>query len=156
MSGPPDAPLEDDPAQTRTQSPRGISGGTMGPYRLLERLGEGGMGDVWLAEQTRPVRRQVAFKVIKPGMDTAQVVARFEAERQALALMDHPAIAKVFDAGATDRAGRISSWSRCAGESHHRLLRPATAHDPRSGSSCSCTSVRRCSTRIRKASSTAI
>ena len=58
-------------------------------------------GEVWLAEQTRPVRRQVALKVIKAGMDTAQVVARFEAERQALALMDHPAIAHVFDAGAT-------------------------------------------------------
>ena len=95
-------PLGDDPAQTQTQSRQAISCGTIGPYRLLERLGEGGMGEVWLAEQTRPVRRQVALKVIKAGMDTAQVVARFEAERQALALMDHPAIAKVFDAGATD------------------------------------------------------
>jgi eukaryotic-like serine/threonine-protein kinase len=74
---------------------------TIGPYRLLQRLGEGGMGEVWLAEQTRPVHRQVALKVIKAGMDTAQVVARFDAERQALALMDHPAIARVFDAGAT-------------------------------------------------------
>ncbi len=59
------------------------------------------MGEVWLAEQTKPVKRQVALKVIKAGMDTAQVVARFDAERQALALMDHPAIARVFDAGAT-------------------------------------------------------
>jgi non-specific serine/threonine protein kinase/serine/threonine-protein kinase len=73
----------------------------IGPYRLLGKLGEGGMGEVWLAEQTEPVRRKVALKVIKQGMDTKQVVARFEAERQALALMDHPAIAKVFDAGAT-------------------------------------------------------
>ena len=73
----------------------------IGPYRLLQLVGEGGMGEVWLAEQTRPVHRQVALKVIKAGMDTAQVVARFEAERQALALMDHPAIARVFDAGAT-------------------------------------------------------
>jgi non-specific serine/threonine protein kinase/serine/threonine-protein kinase len=73
----------------------------IGPYRLLQRVGEGGMGDVWLAEQTRPVHRQVALKVIKAGMDTAQVVARFEAERQALALMSHPAIAQVFDAGVT-------------------------------------------------------
>jgi non-specific serine/threonine protein kinase/serine/threonine-protein kinase len=74
---------------------------SIGPYRLLQPVGEGGMGTVWLAEQTRPVRRQVALKIIKAGMDTAQVVARFEAERQALALMDHPAIARVFDAGAT-------------------------------------------------------
>jgi non-specific serine/threonine protein kinase/serine/threonine-protein kinase len=74
---------------------------TIDGYRLLQRVGEGGMGEVWLAEQVRPVRRQVAFKMIKAGMDTAHVVARFEAERQALAVMDHPAIAKVFDAGAT-------------------------------------------------------
>src|SRR5262245_66505656 len=73
----------------------------IGPYRLLERIGEGGMGEVWLAEQARPVQRQVALKVIKAGMDTAQVLARFDAERQALALMDHPAIARVFDGGAT-------------------------------------------------------
>ena len=72
-----------------------------GPYRFLQRLGEGGMGEVWLAEQLRPVRRQVAIKIVKAGMDTAQVVARFEAERQALAVMDHPAIAKVFDGGTT-------------------------------------------------------
>jgi serine/threonine protein kinase/tetratricopeptide (TPR) repeat protein len=72
-----------------------------GPYRFLQRLGEGGMGEVWLAEQLRPVRRQVAIKVVKAGMDTAQVVARFEAERQALAVMDHAAIAKIFDGGST-------------------------------------------------------
>jgi serine/threonine protein kinase len=70
-----------------------------GPYKLLQKLGAGGMGDVWLAEQERPVKRRVALKVIKAGMDSAQVVARFEAERQALALMDHPNIAKVLDAG---------------------------------------------------------
>jgi non-specific serine/threonine protein kinase/serine/threonine-protein kinase len=73
----------------------------LGSYHLLQRVGEGGMGEVWLAEQTAPVRRRVALKVIKAGMDTAQVVARFEAERQALALMDHPSIAHVFDAGTT-------------------------------------------------------
>src|SRR5229473_4461998 len=74
---------------------------SFGPYRLLQRLGEGGMGEVWLAEQSKPVRRRVALKLIKAGMDTREVVARFESERQALALMDHPAIAKVFDAGST-------------------------------------------------------
>src|SRR5271170_2900780 len=73
----------------------------IGPYQLLQLIGEGGMGQVWLAEQKQPVRRRVALKLIKVGMDTREVVARFESERQALALMDHPAIAKVFDAGAT-------------------------------------------------------
>ena len=67
----------------------------IGPYRLLQRLGEGGMGEVYEAQQTEPVRRRVALKIIKRGMDTKQVVARFEAERQALAMMDHPAVAKV-------------------------------------------------------------
>jgi len=74
---------------------------SFGPYRLLQRLGEGGMGEVWLAEQSKPVQRRVALKLIKAGMDTREVVARFESERQALALMNHPAIAKVFDAGST-------------------------------------------------------
>jgi eukaryotic-like serine/threonine-protein kinase len=78
-------------------------GTVIGPYKLLEQIGEGGMGAVFMAEQVHPVRRRVALKVIKPGLDTAQVVARFEAERQALALMDHPNIARVFDAGSTDR-----------------------------------------------------
>src|SRR5262245_33471095 len=74
-------------------------GTVIGPYKLMEQIGEGGMGMVFVAEQTQPVRRKVALKVIKPGMDTRQVVARFEAERQALALMDHPHIAKVLDGG---------------------------------------------------------
>ena len=74
----------------------------IGPYVLRETLGEGGMGVVYGAEQTEPVQREVALKVIKLGMDTKEVVARFEAERQALAVMEHPSIAKVFDAGATD------------------------------------------------------
>ena len=77
------------------------TGGIIGPYHLLQLIGEGGMGQVWLAEQQQPVRRRVAVKLIKVGMDTREVVARFESERQALALMDHPAIAKVFDAGST-------------------------------------------------------
>jgi eukaryotic-like serine/threonine-protein kinase len=77
-------------------------GSVIGPFKLLEQIGEGGMGIVYMAEQTQPVRRKVALKIIKPGMDTRQVIARFEAERQALAMMDHPNIAKVLDAGATE------------------------------------------------------
>src|SRR5207244_1707411 len=73
-----------------------------GRYKLLEAIGEGGMGEVWVADQLEPIRRRVALKVIKPGMDSRSVLGRFEAERQALALMDHPNIAKVFDAGTTD------------------------------------------------------
>src|SRR5262245_56624546 len=80
-------------------------GPRIGPYKLLQPIGEGGMGTVWMAEQQEPVRRTVALKVIKAGLDTRAVVARFAAERQALALMDHPNIAKVLDAGTTD-AGR--------------------------------------------------
>src|SRR6516162_1976103 len=77
-------------------------GTVIGPYKLLEQISEGGMGLVFMAEQSRPVRRRVALKVIKPGMDTRHVVVRFEAERQALALMDHPNIAKIHDAGTTE------------------------------------------------------
>ncbi|HEX5105116.1 MAG TPA: protein kinase, partial [Pirellulaceae bacterium] len=77
-------------------------GTQIGPYKLLEQIGEGGFGVVYMAEQASPVRRRVALKLIKPGMDSHQVVARFEAERQALAVMDHPHIAKVLDAGTTD------------------------------------------------------
>ncbi len=73
-----------------------------GRYKLMEEIGEGGMGSVWVAEQIQPVRRRVAIKLIKPGMDTRQVLSRFEAERQALALMDHPNIAKVLDGGMTE------------------------------------------------------
>ncbi|HEX5106702.1 MAG TPA: serine/threonine-protein kinase, partial [Pirellulaceae bacterium] len=77
-------------------------GTQIGPYKLLQQIGEGGMGVVYMAEQKEPVERRVALKIIKPGMDTRQVIARFEAERQALSLMDHPNIAKVLDAGTTD------------------------------------------------------
>jgi eukaryotic-like serine/threonine-protein kinase len=82
--------------------PLGDGPGTMiGPYKLLEQIGEGGFGIVFMAEQQQPVPRKVALKMVKPGMDTRQVIARFEAERQALALMDNPHIATVFDAGQT-------------------------------------------------------
>src|SRR5947209_4242693 len=76
-------------------------GTVIGPYQLLEQIGEGGFGVVYMAEQQQPVRRKVALKIIKPGMDTKQVVARFEVERQALAMMDHTNIARVLDAGST-------------------------------------------------------
>ena len=76
-------------------------GTQIGSYKLLQQIGEGGMGVVYMAEQTEPVDRRVALKIIKPGMDTRQVIARFEAERQALAMMEHQNIAKVLDAGIT-------------------------------------------------------
>ncbi len=82
-----------------------LPGDQIGPYRIIAQIGEGGFGTVYLAEQTEPVRRQVAVKILKPGMDSRQIIGRFEAERQALAMMDHPGIAKVFDAGTT-LAGR--------------------------------------------------
>jgi serine/threonine protein kinase/tetratricopeptide (TPR) repeat protein len=80
-----------------------VPGAVLGRYRLLEFLGEGGVGRVFAAEQTEPVRRRVALKILKPGMDSRDVIARFEAERQAMAMMDHPGIAKVLDAGTTGR-----------------------------------------------------
>jgi serine/threonine protein kinase len=102
-----------DPQRASEQSPKVLAstvigdkppervGSVIGPYKLLQQIGEGGFGVVYMAEQEKPVRRVVALKIIKPGMDTGQVIARFESERQALALMDHPNIARVLDAGAT-------------------------------------------------------
>ena len=104
--GPPRPPSS--PPVLRVDSPAlkpEEAGDRIGRYKLLQQIGEGGFGVVWMAEQEKPVRRRVALKVIKLGMDTKQVIARFEAERQALAMMDHPNIAKVLDAGAT-QAGR--------------------------------------------------
>jgi serine/threonine protein kinase/tetratricopeptide (TPR) repeat protein len=92
-------------------------GAGIGRYKLLQQIGEGGFGSVFLAEQSEPVRRRVALKTIKLGMDTRQVIARFEQERQALAQMDHPGIAKVFDAGATDSGRPYFVMEFCPGES---------------------------------------
>jgi eukaryotic-like serine/threonine-protein kinase len=101
-----DASMTADPGGPDRIGPsRGEDPDRIGPYRILRVLGEGGMGVVYLAEQTEPVRRQDALKILKLGMDTRQVVARFDSERQALAVMEHAGIAKVFDAGATE-AGR--------------------------------------------------
>jgi serine/threonine protein kinase len=97
-------PETDDGQPRPDRQPGGEGPGSqIGPYRLVKLLGEGGMGAVYLAEQERPIRRQVALKIIKPGMDSEQVLARFEAERQALTLMDHPNIARVFEAGTTEQ-----------------------------------------------------
>src|SRR6202453_1047102 len=105
-------PSEDFPANadnleadfTRTIGSSESNGGAViGRYHLLQKIGEGGMGEVWLAEQKEPVRRRVALKLILAGMNTREVMARFESERQALALMEHPAIARVLDAGATEQ-----------------------------------------------------
>ena len=136
------APTIDQPAPERP-------GAIIGPYKLVEPIGEGGMGAVWMAQQTDPVKRLVALKLIKPGMDSKQVVARFEAERQALALMDHPNIAKVLDAG-TSPDGRpffvmelvngVPITKFC---DDHRL-------DPGSGWGCSCRSAPRSSTPTRR------
>jgi eukaryotic-like serine/threonine-protein kinase len=104
MNGPEPAP-ENSPrvlsATLIADMPPENVGSVIGPYKLLQQIGQGGFGVVYMAEQEKPVRRIVALKIIKPGMDTGQVIARFESERQALALMDHPNIAKVLDAGAT-------------------------------------------------------
>jgi len=94
--------LDESAARTACSQDLQAAGAVIGPYRLLEQIGEGGFGVVFLAEQQQPVRRKVALKIIKPGMDSKQVIARFEAERQALALMDHTNIARVLEAGATD------------------------------------------------------
>jgi eukaryotic-like serine/threonine-protein kinase len=97
--------LDAPPAGMSPSSDESLSerlGASVGPYKLLEQIGEGGMGLVYMAEQQQPVRRLVALKIVKPGMDSRQVIARFEAERQALSMMDHPNIAKVLDAGTTD------------------------------------------------------
>jgi eukaryotic-like serine/threonine-protein kinase len=88
--------------ETRTVSAHECPGTVIGPYKLLQQIGEGGMGTVYMAEQLQPIQRKVALKIIKAGMDTRQVIARFEAERQALAMMDHVNIARVFDGGATE------------------------------------------------------
>ncbi|MES2465658.1 MAG: protein kinase [Verrucomicrobiota bacterium] len=98
-----DSPL---PATAYFPPPAEAPAQMLGRYKLLEKIGEGGFGEVWMAEQREPVKRRVALKLIKPGMDSHQVVARFEAERQALAMMDHPCIARIYDADVTD-SGRI-------------------------------------------------
>ena len=112
------------------------------------------MGVVYMAEQEHPVRRKVALKIIKPGMDSSQVVARFEAERQALAMMDHPNIARVFDAGTTDSGRPYFVMELVHGVPITEYC-DANQLTPASGSSCSSRSARRSSTPTRRGSSTA-
>ena len=118
---------DDDLGPTQAMDPHEAAGAVIGRYRLLQKIGEGGMGEVWLAEQKEPVRRRVALKLVKAGMNTREVMARFESERQALALMDHSAIAKVFDAGATPQGAPYFVMEYVAGVSitdycdNHRL-----------------------------------
>ena len=104
-----------------------------------------------MASQREPIRRTVALKIIKPGMDTREVVARFEAERQALALMDHPNIAKVFDAGATDAGRPYFVMELVKGKPDHRVLRSRATLDARAAGVVRHRSATACSTRIRKA-----
>ena len=96
------AAFSDDDESSAPFLPTARPGETIGRYKIREKIGEGGMGVVYVAEQSTPVQRKVALKIIKPGMDTKEVIARFEAERQALAFMEHPNIARVLDAGATE------------------------------------------------------
>ena len=130
-----------------------------GKYKLMELIGEGGMGSVWMARQTEPVKRFVAVKLIKAGMDSKAVLARFEAERQALAVMDHPNIARILDGGVTEASPvacrtLLRHGAGQGGADHGVLRRPQT--DARgSGWNCSCRSARRSSTPTRRASSTA-
>ena len=104
-------------------------GTVIGRYKLLQEIGEGGFGVVFMAEQLEPVQRKVALKIIKAGMDTREVIARFEAERQALALMDHPNIARVLDAGATESGRPYFRDGTGQGHPHHGLLRPERPPD---------------------------
>ena len=147
---PPDPP----PSTTARPIAEG-PGSRIGPYKLLQEIGQGGMGAVFMAEQDQPVRRRVALKIIKAGMDSRQVVARFEAERQALALMDHPNIARVLDAGTTDSRPPVLRHGAGQGHADHPVLRRGPAGARRSGSSCSSRSAGRSSTRTRRGSSTA-
>src|SRR3954452_12704800 len=94
-----DDPIDPGTSDNPTEAAAAAAARMIGPYRLREKVGEGGMAEVWLADQTTPVHRTVALKLIKAGMDSKAMIARFASERQALALMDHPAIAKVYDAG---------------------------------------------------------
>ena len=120
---------------SQTRAPSEKPGDRIGRYKLLQKIGEGGCGVVYMAEQEEPVRRRVALKIIKLGMDTRQVIARFEAERQALALMDHPNIAKVFDAGVTG-VPHAKAWTpslRAHPNAFRKFANPDRCHEGTTG-----------------------
>ena len=144
-------PMETGPFANSAEQPGSLLAGR---YKLLEQIGEGGMGTVWVAEQTQPIRRKVALKLIKPGMDSKTVLSRFEAERQALALMDHPNVAKVLDGGTTESGRPFFVMEYVKGVPFNRYCDDARLASP-SASPCSCRFARRCSTLTRRASSTA-
>ncbi len=122
----------------------------IGPYRVLQLLGEGGMGAVYEAEESGPVRRRVAVKVVHAGQYSRDVTARFEAERQALALMNHPGIAKVFNAGTTDTGEPYFTMELVRGSPSASIVIRAACRST-TASCCSSTCAAPCSTRIRKA-----
>jgi serine/threonine protein kinase len=128
-------------------------GEVIGPYKIVRLLGEGGMGEVYEAEQAKPIRRKVALKFIKLGMDTRQVVARFDTERQALALMSHPSIARVFDVGTTERGRPYFVMEYVAGVPVSQYC-DANHPGPRSACVCSSRSARESTTLTRRGSST--
>ena len=119
-------PDKNEPVPTASFADMGVSGDRVGPYKLLSVLGEGGFAVVYLAEQQGQVKRRVALKVIKPGMDTKQVIARFEAERQALALLKHPNIAQVYDAGMTPASRPYFVMEHVKGLSLTRFAKPSS------------------------------
>ena len=137
-------------------SPDDIQPGAIiaGKYKLLEAIGEGGMGAVWMAQQIEPVRRDVALKLIRTGMDSRSIVARFEAERQALSMMDHPNIARVFDGGTTAAGRPFFVMELVKGVPITTFCDPGTSR-PASGWSCSFPSAGPSSTHTRKGSFTA-
>ena len=144
---------ETDPLPAAAESPGTVIAGR---YKLLQQIGEGGMGSVWMADQTEPVKRRVAVKLIRVERGQSRtILSRFEAERQAIAVMDHPHIAKLLDAGHDRR--RLALLRHGAGQGHpaQRVLRRNTSSASAIGCSSSCRSARPCSTRIRRGSSTA-
>ncbi len=129
---------------------------SLGPYTLLEKLGEGGMGQVWLAEQTEPVRRRVALKLIKSGFYDDLAIRRFQSEQQSLAIMDHPSIAKVFEAGATPEGQPYFAMEYVPGVAITPLLRSIRNSASATVSSSSKKFARECNTHTRKPSFIAI